>query len=78
MIDYTIRVTSGAVIKGNDTKSESFAELWKFVRGPNNWVLDRIDQHVLKDLLQFHSATEQTPYGSTDIPAAVLRLPGRE
>jgi hypothetical protein len=59
MIDYTIDDTNNRVVSGNNTKAESFTELWKFVRGGNAWVLDEIDQNVsLSDLKGFVAKTD--------------------
>ena len=59
MIDYTIDDTSNRVVSGNNTKAESFAELWKSVRAGNTWVLDEIDQKVsLSDLKGFEARTD--------------------
>ncbi len=59
MIDYTINDTNNRVVSGNNTKAESFAELWKFVRSGNTWVLDEIDQSVsLADLKGFEAKSD--------------------
>jgi hypothetical protein len=59
MIDYTIDDTNNRVVSGDNTKAESFAELWKFVRVGNTWVLDEIDQNVsLSDLKGFVAKTD--------------------
>ena len=59
MIDYTIDDTNNRVVSGDNTKAESFTELWKFVRSGNTWVLDEIDQKVsLSDLKGFEARTD--------------------
>ena len=59
MIDYTVRLATGEVIKGRRNKAEGFSELWKFVRTPQGWVLDEIDQRMgIADLLGMRSAVE--------------------
>ncbi|PPE73702.1 hypothetical protein C3942_12985 [Solimonas fluminis] len=59
MIDYHIRLSTGAVAKGSKDKPEDFSELWKFIRTPQGWVLDEIDQSVdLSDLMGFKSIVE--------------------
>lgn len=59
MIDYHIRLSTGAVAKGSKDKPEDFRELWKFIRTPQGWVLDEIDQSVdLSDLMGFKSIVE--------------------
>lgn len=59
MIDYTIDDTNNRVVSGNNTKAETFTELWKFVRMGNTWVLDEIDQNVsLSDLKGFVAKTD--------------------
>lgn len=59
MIDYTIEEKTGNLVKGSKTKTESFAELWKFIRTDHGWVLDEIDSSVsAHDLLGMKSMTE--------------------
>lgn len=59
MIDYTINDKTGEVVEGKKDKSESFKELWKFVRADHGWVLDEIDSSVhANDLLGMNSMTE--------------------
>jgi predicted lipid-binding transport protein (Tim44 family) len=59
MIDYTIDDTNNRIVSGNNTKTESFTELWKFIRVANTWVLDEIDQKVsLSDLKGFEARTD--------------------
>jgi hypothetical protein len=58
MLDYTVNERTQAVIKGDNGKPESFSELWKFVREGDTWVLDRIEQHTLTELLRLRSMTE--------------------
>jgi len=59
MIDYTIDDTNNRVVSGNSKKAETFAELWKFVRIGNTWVLDEIDQSVsLSDLKGFEAKSD--------------------
>lgn len=41
MIDYMVN-KNGAVIAGTPSETETFTEIWKFVRANNQWVLDRI------------------------------------
>jgi hypothetical protein len=64
MVDYTVRESTGEVISGYKDVSKSFHELWKFIRTKHGWVLDRIDEHVLTDLLRFHSATDHAHQGA--------------
>ena len=59
MIDYTIDDTNDRVVSGNNTKAETFTELWKFIRVGNTWVLDEIDQSVsLSDLKGFEAKSD--------------------
>lgn len=59
MIDYTVDDTNNRVVYGKKTEAENFAELWKFVRAGNTWVLDEIDQTVsLSDLKSFQARTD--------------------
>jgi predicted lipid-binding transport protein (Tim44 family) len=59
MIDYHIRLSTGALAKGRKHKPEDFCELWKFIRTPQGWVLDEIDQSVgIGDLMGFKSTVE--------------------
>lgn len=59
MIDYTIDERSHRIISGKKDKIETFEELWKFVRGPTDWLLDEIDQKVsFSDLNGFSSFSE--------------------
>jgi len=59
-IDYEINEVTGAVVDGKDDKSYPFAELWKFVRKDNGWVVDEIDQKVsIGDLSHLHSLMER-------------------
>ncbi len=60
MIDYTTDLNTGRVISGKKDKSEEFTELWKFIRGEKDWVLDEIDQKVqITDFYKFHSKSEE-------------------
>lgn len=60
MVDYTIDTTSGELISGKKDTPEGFVELWKFIRGPEGWVLDEIDQTVtMSDMKGFHSFSEE-------------------
>lgn len=62
MIDYIVDDRTDQVLEGNPEKNEAFKELWKFVRGPNGWVLDEIDSNIeLDDLLRLNSSTEGGP-----------------
>jgi len=59
MIDYTINDQTNEVISGTPGKAEKFTELWKFIREPQGWVLDKIDPEVsLDDLKVLTSMTE--------------------
>lgn len=59
MIDYTVKESSGAVVRGDQKKRELFTELWKFVRVNDRWVLDEIDQEVgISDLAFMRSRVE--------------------
>jgi len=46
MIDYMVDDQTGERISGDRSRTESFAELWKLVRGKTGWVLDEIEQGV--------------------------------
>lgn len=49
MIDYTINIKTGALTSGKEearTTSNSFKEIWVFLRNGNTWVLDEIDENV--------------------------------
>jgi len=59
MIDYIIDEKTQEVIKGDNTKYESFTEIWHFIREGNKWVLDEIDQTAtLFDISNSLSKTE--------------------
>ena len=59
MADYKVNDRTGDVVEGKRGKSESFKELWKFVRVNHGWVLDEIDSSVqANDLLGMNSVTE--------------------
>ena len=45
MIDFMINEKDGR-IKGSTSQVQEFIEVWKFVRGPDGWLLDEIDQNV--------------------------------
>ena len=51
---FTIRLISG----GPPMKKTNFREMWKFVRTPQGWVLDRRDPYVVWSFLQAKSFTE--------------------
>ena len=63
MIDYTIDTNTGKRLFGNANVSESFRELWKFLKNDQGeWVLDEIDQDVeYSDLAGFKSHSEALP-----------------
>lgn len=44
MIDYMIDDATGAVLSGSPDDPEAFTEIWSFVRGDVDWVLDEINQ----------------------------------
>ena len=46
MIDYTIDDKTNAVISGDNSKPETFKEIWTFIRDRQKWILDEIDQDV--------------------------------
>jgi predicted lipid-binding transport protein (Tim44 family) len=46
MIDYTIDDKTNAVISGDNSKPETFKEIWTFIRDRQKWKLDEIDQDV--------------------------------
>jgi predicted lipid-binding transport protein (Tim44 family) len=59
-IDYEIDEASGSITSGKKDKEESFAELWKFIRLKNTWVVDEIDQKVsVGDLSHLKSLVER-------------------
>lgn len=59
-VDYKIDEATGSVVDGDATKSHPFAELWKFVRSDQNWVVDEIDQKVhIGDLTHLKSLIER-------------------
>lgn len=55
--DYHIDSFS-RVISGNSSKPSHFREMWRFVRTPQGWVLDRRDPYVIWSLLEVESFTE--------------------
>lgn len=64
MIDYIVDDRDQRVLSGDANQSTRFKELWKFVRGPREWVLDEIDPSVsLSDLAGLHSFSEAPPIG---------------
>jgi predicted lipid-binding transport protein (Tim44 family) len=46
MYDYTVDDRTETLLSGSNTSAERFSELWKFVRGANDWVLDEIVPRV--------------------------------
>ena len=68
MIDYIINDQTNKVISGSPNEAEQFTELWKFIRGPEGWVLDEIDQTVTLDdfkrMQSFSEASKQRLKGS--------------
>jgi predicted lipid-binding transport protein (Tim44 family) len=46
MIDYTIDDKTNAVISGDNSKPETFKEIWTFIRDRHKWKLDEIDQNI--------------------------------
>ena len=59
MIDYTVNDLTLKVISGDPTQPEHFRELWRFIRGPEGWVLDEIDSNVsISDLIKLASFSE--------------------
>jgi uncharacterized membrane-anchored protein YhcB (DUF1043 family) len=60
MIDYIADDVTGNLISGDSHETQTFAEVWKFVRGPENrWVLDCIEQDILGNLMHFRSFSEE-------------------
>ena len=60
MIDYIVNDKTGAVISGNPNKAGKFSELWKFTRGSQRWVLDKIESlDILTTLIKFKSFSEE-------------------
>jgi hypothetical protein len=60
MKDFMADDRTRDIVAGKDT-SEKFAELWKFTREGDTWVLDEIDQTVsLFDLRGFKATTESS------------------
>lgn len=60
MIDYIINEKSGEILSGDKNTPEEFEELWKFVKSPNGWISDEIDQEVsISDLLMFNSFSDE-------------------
>lgn len=59
MIDYIADDVTGSLISGDSNETQTFAEVWKFVRGPNRWVLDCIEQDILGNLMHFRSFSEE-------------------
>lgn len=59
IIDYHVDELTGFRIQGNEVP-EDFAEIWRFIRDDNTWVLDEIDQEVTyDDVLQTITKKEQ-------------------
>lgn len=44
MADYMVNDETGAVVSGKPGETELFTEIWRFVRGEDDWVLDEIEQ----------------------------------
>ncbi|MCL5774228.1 MAG: hypothetical protein M1536_07620, partial [Firmicutes bacterium] len=44
MIDYIVDDETGSLLSGDTSKPESFSEIWSFIRGEKDWVLDEINQ----------------------------------
>lgn len=65
MIDYIVDDRSTVVKSGDNKNSHAFAELWKFIRVPQDWALDEIDQTVsIDELKHFTSFSEEAGGGS--------------
>ncbi len=59
MIDYVIDEKTGDLIKGEKDRT-AFAELWKFTRKNNQWVVDEITPNVaIDDLSSLSSFSEE-------------------
>jgi hypothetical protein len=46
------------IISGNSSKPSHFREMWKFIRTPQGWVLERRDPYVVWSFLEAKSFTE--------------------
>lgn len=44
MIDYHIYTETGIRLSGDTNTPEGFTEIWQFLRGDSDWLLDQIDQ----------------------------------
>jgi hypothetical protein len=51
MIDYTIDEKTSKVISGDDSESNSFSEIWTFLRENDQWKLDEISQNTSFDVI---------------------------
>lgn len=51
MIDYTIDKKTSEVISGDDSESNSFSEIWTFLREKDQWKLDEISQNTSFDVI---------------------------
>ena len=59
MIDYTVNSLTLKLISGDPAEPECFRELWKFIRGPEGWVLDKIESNVsIRNLINLASFSE--------------------
>lgn len=56
--DYFIDQRTGSVVAGSRSDLKSFSETWKFVRSPKGWIVDRIDQNALWNIMRMDSFTE--------------------
>lgn len=46
MIDYTVDDRTGKTLRGSESKTERFVDLWRFKREGSRWVVDAIDGDV--------------------------------
>lgn len=57
--DPTVDDRTGQPIRGTRADTAGFTELWKFVRGSHEWVLDEIEPDAgVIDLVQLHNFSE--------------------
>lgn len=58
MNNYFVDTFTGKTVSGNPSIPKNVNEMWKFTRGPNGWVLDKIDTNILMELFKIKSFTE--------------------
>ncbi|MBI5679867.1 MAG: TIM44-like domain-containing protein [Methanobacterium sp.] len=58
MYDYFIDDFTGKVVAGEPAHLHQIREMWKFTRGLNGWILDKVNKNILSDLFSIKSFSE--------------------